>query len=57
MEAANKLEGVNGDISSVLVECVWVRRTELKDQLVRDACSISQSTLEDYDWETKVMVG
>ena len=40
-------------VAEVLVECLWVRKEEVREQLVRDSCAISHSTLLDYDWRMK----
>ena len=54
LETVSKMEGINKEVGSLLAECVWVRREEVRAQLVREACSVSHSNLEDYDWNTKV---
>ena len=38
------------------MECIWVRRDEIRGQLVRDASSLSHCNLVDYDWKTKVSI-
>ena len=55
-ETAGTIEGISSEIASLIAECVWVRRDEVKAELVRQACSISSCDLEDYDWDTKVGV-
>ena len=47
-------DGVGEEAASVLAECLWVRREEVRSQLARDSCAISHSVLRDYDWKMKV---
>lgn len=47
-------EGVGEEVAGILVECLWVRREEVRGQLVRDSCAVSHSVLRDYDWKMKV---
>ena len=46
--------GTNPDIAQVVVTCMWVRRDEIRAQLVKDSCNISQAKLENFDWKLKV---
>ena len=46
--------GVTPEISEVVATCLWVRREEIRTQLVKDSCNISQSKLQDFDWKLKV---
>ena len=47
-------QGLSQEIASLLAECLWVRREEIRDELVRRSCAISHSFLADYDWKMKV---
>lgn len=46
--------GLSQELGSLLAECLWVRREEVKKELVRESCAISHSFLADYDWKMKV---
>ena len=46
--------GVSSELCQVIAGCVWVRRGEVRSQMVRDSCAISHSHLTDFDWRVKV---
>ena len=46
--------GASADVSQVVATCVWVRKEEVRDQLVKESCNIAQSRLDDFDWKLKV---
>ena len=46
--------GVSVEVSRLLAECLWVRREEIRLQLIRDSCTFSHSHLVDFDWRLKV---
>lgn len=46
--------GATPEISEVVATCLWVRKEEIRTQLVKDSCNISQSKLQDFDWKLKV---
>lgn len=46
--------GVTPEISEVVATCLWVRKEEIRTQLIKDSCNISQSKLQDFDWKLKV---
>ena len=47
-------QGLSQEIAGLLAECLWVRKEEIRDELVRQSCAISHSYLADYDWKMKV---
>ena len=51
-----KLKGLNvsAETSQIIATCLWVRRDEIRAQLVRDSCNIAHSNLSDFDWSLKV---
>ena len=49
--------GVSPELSQLIAGCVWVRRGEVRSQMVRDSCAISHSHLTDFDWRVKVCQG
>ena len=49
--------GVSPELSQLIAGCVWVRRGEVRSQMVRDSCAISHSHLTDFDWRVKVYQG
>ena len=49
--------GVSPELSQLIAGCVWVRRGEVRSQMVRDSCAISHSHLTDFDWRVKVHQG
>lgn len=55
-QLAKKLQGMGADqeVSQVVATCLWVRKDEIRAQLVKDSCDITQSKLEDFDWKLKV---
>lgn len=55
-QLAEKLQAMDAstEVSQLVATCLWVRREELRDQLVKESCSISQSRLDDFDWKLKV---
>lgn len=46
--------GASAEVSQVVATCLWVRKDEIRAQLVKDSCNITQSKLEDFDWKLKV---
>jgi len=46
--------GVSPELSQLIAGCVWVRRGEVRSQMVRDSCAISHSHLNDFDWRLQV---
>lgn len=54
-ETVSKLD-IQQEIGLVITECIWVRRDEIRGQLVRDASSLSHCNLVDYDWKTKMVL-
>jgi hypothetical protein len=48
--------GVSLEISQVVATCVSVRKDEIRTQLVKDSCNITQSKLVDFDWKLKVVI-
>lgn len=57
-ELAEKLQGMgaSSDVSQLVATCLWVRRDEIHDQLVKDSCNISLSRLDDFDWKLKLIM-
>ena len=48
--------GVDGDLSQLVAGCLWVRREEVRSQLLRDSYKFSHTCLNDFDWKLKVNV-
>jgi hypothetical protein len=48
--------GVPQEVGVVIAECIWVRKEEVHDQLVRDSSAITSCSLKDYDWKTKLVL-
>ncbi|XP_071489641.1 COMM domain-containing protein 8-like [Diadema antillarum] len=48
------LEGVSDNVKEKLIECVTVRRSELRKALVDNTAAISQAHLTDFDWKLKL---
>lgn len=46
--------GASLEVSRVVATCLWVRKDEIRAQLVKDSCNVAQSKLEDFDWKLKV---
>lgn len=46
--------GVDGELSQLVAGCLWVRREEIRSQLVRDSYKFSHTYLNDFDWRLKV---
>ena len=46
--------GVSGELSQLVAGCLWVRREEIRSQLVRDSYQFSHTHLNDFDWRLKV---
>jgi len=57
-QLAEKLQsmGASTDVSPVVAACVWVRKEEIHDQLVKESCNIAQSRMDDFDWKLKVII-
>lgn len=55
-QLAERLKGMgaSSEVSQLVATCLWVRKEEIHDQLVKDSCNISQSRLDDFDWKLKV---
>ncbi len=49
--------GLSSELCQLVSQCMWVRREEIRSQLVRDSCAVSHSHLEDFDWKMKVREG
>lgn len=49
--------GASSEVSQVVATCLWVRKDEIRTQLVKDSCNITQSKLMDFDWKLKVCNG
>ena len=58
-QLAEKLKamGASLEVSQLLAVCVWVRKDELHNHLVKESYNISQSRLNDFDWKLKVWNG
>ena len=46
--------GASPEISQMVATCLWVRKDEIRTQLVKNSCNIAQSKLVDFDWKLKV---
>lgn len=57
-EVSKRLQklGASAESADLVAKCLWVRREEVKGQLVRDSCRISQSYLSDFDWRLKLVM-
>ena len=57
-QVAEKLVGmgVDGELSQLVAGCLWVRREEIRSQLLRDSYKFSHTYLNDFDWRLKVCV-
>ena len=57
-QVAEKLVGmgVNGELSQLVAGCLWVRREEIRAQLLKDSYKFSHTYLNDFDWRLKVCV-
>ena len=55
-QVAEKLVGmgVDGELSQLVAGCLWVRREEMRTQLLRDSYKFSHTYLNDFDWRLKV---
>ncbi len=55
-QLAKKLQsmGASAEVSQVVATCLWVRKDEIRAQLVKASCDITQSRLDDFDWKLKV---
>lgn len=47
--------GASTEVSQVVATCLWVRKEEIRTQLVKATCDITHSKLEDFDWKLKVL--
>lgn len=56
-QMAKKLQGMgaSAEVSQGVATCLWVRKDEIRAQLVKATCDITQSKLEDFDWKLKVL--
>ncbi|XP_022108486.1 COMM domain-containing protein 8-like [Acanthaster planci] len=48
------LDSLPAEIRRKLVECVTVRRGDIRDSLLADTAAISQAYLKDFDWKLKL---
>ncbi|XP_041453959.1 COMM domain-containing protein 8-like [Lytechinus variegatus] len=48
------LNGLSQDVQDQLMECVSIRRDDLKKALIGNTATISQSHLTDFDWKLKL---
>ena len=57
-QVAEKLVGmgVDGELSQLVTGCLWVRREEIRSQLLRDSYKFSHTYLNDFDWRLKVFI-
>ena len=55
-EVASQTAGISNEVAGLLAECIWVRREEVRAQLVREASTVSHCNLEDFDWDAKVYI-
>ena len=45
---------ISVEMAQIVATCLWVRRDEIRGQMVRSSCSITHSHLNDFDWRLKV---
>ena len=50
--------GVDEELSQLVASCLWVRRDEIRSQLLKDSYmyKFSHTYLSDFDWRLKVSV-
>ena len=55
-KVVEKLKGlsVSAEMAQTVATCLWVRRDEIRGQMVRSSCNITHSHLNDFDWRLKV---
>ena len=55
-QATKKLseQGASAELAQLIAECLSVRKDEIREQLVKESCNISQAYLSDFDWKLKV---
>jgi len=46
--------GVGDEASLVIAKCLWVRKDEIRGQMIQESSSITHSQLTDFDWRLKV---
>ena len=47
-------QGASAELAQLIAECLSVRKDEIREQLVKESCNISQAYLSDFDWKLKV---
>lgn len=47
---------MSADLAQLVAECLWVRRDEIREELVKESCNISQASLTDFDWKLKLVM-
>ena len=45
---------LTSEVKQAILDCVWPRQEEVRQMLVFNAASISNSYLKDFDWKVKV---
>ena len=57
-QLAKKIQsmGATPETSQLVATCLWVRRDEIRIQLVKDSCNIAHTKLVDFDWKLKVFL-
>ena len=45
---------LTSEVKQAILDCVWPRQEEVRQMLVLNATSISNSYLKDFDWKVKV---
>ena len=45
---------LTSEVKQAILDCVWPRQEEVRQMLVLNAASISNSYLKDFDWKVKV---
>ncbi len=52
----DKLKGLNlnDEMAQVVAVCLWVRREEIRGQMIGSSCNITHSHLNNFDWRLKV---
>lgn len=55
-KVADKLKGLNvsSEMAPMVATCLWVRREEIRGQMLKNSCNITHSQLNDFDWRLKV---
>ncbi|XP_064393067.1 COMM domain-containing protein 8-like [Halichondria panicea] len=54
----DKLKGLNlnDEMAQVVAVCLWVRREEIRGQMIGSSCNITHSHLNDFDWRLKLVM-